>query len=224
MAAVRLWFKRCDARDILHCSNSGLTIVRYMRVLIFCAIVVCLQLPLTLYVLAENARSLALVEWTPESLILDYSRYNDIYKASETVPTPTQYSSMALANIMFICFGTGKELVAWYKAIVRKCLTPFQPNFPDQNSDGALEQALGAFGASARQPEGHPFARDADEIQLEDIVTDINLSIKRTTYGRYSPHPVSPSTPVSFASVLPSRQHQRLPSTAKEADYNLPAN
>jgi hypothetical protein len=221
MAAVRLWFKRCDARDILHCSNSGLTIVRYTRVLIFCAIVVCLQLPLTLYVLVENARSLALVEWAPESLILDYSRYNDIYKASGTVPTPTQYSSMVLAIIMFICFGTGKELAAWYRAILRRCLTPFQPNVPDQNSDNALEQALGAFAASVRQPARPPFARDANEIQLEDVVTDINLSIKRTTYGRHSPRPVSPSTPLSFASVLPSRRHQ---STASEADYNLPAN
>lgn len=211
VAAGRFWVKRRDARDILHCSNSGMTLRRFVRFLAFCAIVVGIQLPLAVFGLVQNVLALESLGWTSQAAILKSSSKGAIARVAGSKPDPFQISWMVLAIVMFICFGTGEEQAAWWRSIFAHAAfwrirrRPEDPFTPVRATHDDLEKAFGTpKAATVRTLAVAPSitsSTDHDEA-FDHFLAEINMSMTRTA-AREQSHLASPLRPPPRA-VLPS--------------------
>ena len=110
--------KRKDIKDILQCTNSGLNLVRFSRLLIFCCIIAVVMLPLSLFIFVDG---LSNVENTYD---FDIIHSQAIWGVITFVPLSEPYYItwiyLALSYVVFIFFGLGSDAIDMYlKALCR---------------------------------------------------------------------------------------------------------
>lgn len=110
--------KRKDVRDILKCTNSGLNIVRFAKLLSFCCVVILVMFPLSVYIFADNVNH---VEDTFDfAIVHSQALWNLISFIPMSQPYFTTWIYMALSYVVFIFFGLGSDAVEMYLQILCK--------------------------------------------------------------------------------------------------------
>ncbi|SCV00942.1 LAMI_0G08284g1_1 [Lachancea mirantina] len=107
--------KRKDVRDILHCTNSGLNLARFSRLLLFCILIIMVMFPFSLYsFIIDIAQG------------LDLYNYNDVHEKITYIvffdpgkPLYSVWLYILMSYLVFIVFGTGSDAIAMYVKILR---------------------------------------------------------------------------------------------------------
>lgn len=105
--------KRKDVSDILRCTNSGLNLKRFARLLIFCFLIVLVLAPLSIYYFVNNAKGAL------KNIQMKYDRLA-IYFADYGMGMIDLYTTIALSFVTFLLFGVGSDAVATYKGVYRR--------------------------------------------------------------------------------------------------------
>ncbi|KAG2731817.1 hypothetical protein G9P44_001425 [Scheffersomyces stipitis] len=124
--------KRKDVIDLLRCTNSGLNIKRFARLLIFSLLVILAMTPLAIYYFIGDLRVYrGKFNWKEvhnemwgEILYADFGFYL-LYD---------KFVNIGLSFITFFLFGLGSDSISTYKSILSK----FGIRFPSKNEDQEL--------------------------------------------------------------------------------------
>lgn len=133
-AVVAVWYsgvalfryikKQRDVKDLLHCTNSGLTRSRFVRLLAFCVIVTGVMFPLNIYMTIEDSYSIDITQkydWNKDH----GADWATVYRHRTDGLYMDQWLYIALGLVQFACLGTGSELVEAYRNILDKCGSVF---------------------------------------------------------------------------------------------------
>lgn len=138
-AALTIWTffqKRRDVKDLLRCTNSGLTLRRFSRLLIFSLLIMFITCPFAIYVFASdmNTYEMTTFSW-PET----HDQYwGHIFKLDfGTKLLSSRIIDIVLSVISFLLFGLGTDALEMYrKFLVRLGLKKFRK----RSSEEALIQ------------------------------------------------------------------------------------
>lgn len=143
----KYFIKRRDLRDILKCTNSGLSNKRFSRLLIFTLLIILVMTPLVIFTFAYNVRK----GLFPYNWPLFYSDvWDQVYF---TVADASNFYfclvNIGLSFITFIVLGLGSEAIDLYKSFLLKIGLRFR-----------------------REPPSSTFARNDAEFKLDTPSTD----------------------------------------------------
>ncbi|ODQ78198.1 hypothetical protein BABINDRAFT_52743, partial [Babjeviella inositovora NRRL Y-12698] len=118
MTIIKFFQIRKDVKDILHCTNSGLNLTRFARLLLFCFLVVCVMCPLSLYFLVIAMNSIdGGFDFSDihDSLLWGIILFKDLGS-----PKYDRWLHITLAYLTFIIFGLGEDSVKLYQRVARR--------------------------------------------------------------------------------------------------------
>lgn len=118
MILIRFFRKRKDVRDILRCTNSGLNLVKFSKLLIFCIIVILIMFPFSLYMFSSDLGNVSPdydFETTHSKVFWNAILYMPFKK-----PYFVTWVYLSLSYIVFIFFGLGSETIDMYLQILSK--------------------------------------------------------------------------------------------------------
>lgn len=104
---------RRDARDLLHCTNSGMTVARFSRLLIFCFLVVLVMVPILAYFFSQDAKGLRLPYRFKD--VHNSLTWGLILHADMGAPFYDRWVWIGLAYALFMVLGTGADSLAMYR-------------------------------------------------------------------------------------------------------------
>ncbi|KAH3899674.1 Ste3p SCDLUD_003957 [Saccharomycodes ludwigii] len=114
--ALRLMFifhrKRKDVSDILHCTNSGLNLARFARLLIFCLVIILIMFPITLYGFIETCLTITGKYSFKETHLR--ATWFIIYKIPQSKPLYSIWIFQLMAYLNFLIFGLGSDAINLY--------------------------------------------------------------------------------------------------------------
>lgn len=113
MTTVKYFQKRKDVSDILKCTNSGLNLKRFARLLIFCLVIIAAVMPLGIYVFISNARMLSIP--IPDEFVDRLVIYVMEHNGGSTYEL---YVVIALSFVVFLLFGLGSDALTMYKGFI----------------------------------------------------------------------------------------------------------
>lgn len=116
LALAKFLQQRKELSNILRCTDSGLNIKRFARLLLFVIVVIVALAPLTCYQFARNVRS---VTQSKETIGVDL-RHKIFYSDLRLSDMYQQYIDVGISVLAFVVFGTGSEAIAMYKRFARK--------------------------------------------------------------------------------------------------------
>ena len=99
--------KRKDVRDILHCTNSGLNLTRFARLLIFCFIIILVMFPFSIYCFVQDLQQVGghySFKETHSSTI-----WNTIIKFDPGRPVYNIWLYVLMSCLVFLIFGLGSD-------------------------------------------------------------------------------------------------------------------
>lgn len=110
--------KRKDVRDILHCTNSGLNLARFARLLIFCMLIILVMFPFSVYSfvvdLAHVGGSYSFGSIHNESL------WNVILRIDPGKPLYSVWLYVLMSYLVFLIFGLGADAIGLYATFARR--------------------------------------------------------------------------------------------------------
>ncbi|SGZ41763.1 uncharacterized protein HGUI_03964 [Hanseniaspora guilliermondii] len=110
--------KRRDAKDILHCTDSGLTLSRFSRFIFFCMLIILIMFPVSIYNFINTC--------TKVKGRYSYHRYheNGAWWEIPKIGTDRAFYSvwiyMAMAYCSFFIFGTSQDALTMYLDLLKK--------------------------------------------------------------------------------------------------------
>lgn len=124
--------KRRDVKDILRCTNSGLTFKRFARLLIFSILVILVLFPLSVYFFVADVSSKTQESYS-FSAVHGPDWNNILYSDFGTSYVYYAWIDLALSIITFILFGLGSDAIAMYKSALYKIgFKSLKDNSPSQ--------------------------------------------------------------------------------------------
>lgn len=115
-AALTVWTylkKRRDIKDILRCTNSGLTMKRYARLLIFSFLIMFVMCPFAIYTFIDNLESFGLSSFSWSETHSQMWSY--IFKEDAgATQLASQIIDIVISVVAFLLFGVGSDAVALY--------------------------------------------------------------------------------------------------------------
>ena len=118
LVLIVFYRKRKDVRDILHCTNSGLNLVRFSRLLILCFIIITVMLPFSIYSFVQDLSSLS-----PDfNFKKTHSKalWGFIIKFDPGKPIYSTWLYILMAYLSFFIFGLGKDALHMYSTFLRR--------------------------------------------------------------------------------------------------------
>lgn len=110
--------KRKDVKDILRCTNSGLNISRFSKLLSFCCIVILVMFPVSVYVFASD---LSHVDSSYNfKMIHNTAVWFTVSFVPEAQPLYTVWIYIAISYIVFVFFGLGSDAIEMYLEILSR--------------------------------------------------------------------------------------------------------
>lgn len=133
--------KRKDVKDILYCTNSGLNITRFARLLILCFVIILIMLPLSLYGLIQNAQNLE----GHYSFKSTHSKalWNVIIKIDLGKPLYTVWIYVLASYLVFLVFGLGSDALSMYVNFLRTIGLGFIVDYMNNFSKRKRETRIG---------------------------------------------------------------------------------
>lgn len=109
--------KRKDVRDILHCTNSGLNLTRFARLLTFCFIIILVMLPFSIFTFVQDLRQVK----GGYNFTETHSRlfWDTIMKFDPGKPVYNVWLYALMAYIVFFIFGLGSDALNMYSRFLR---------------------------------------------------------------------------------------------------------
>lgn len=161
LALFRYIRKQNDVKNFLHCTNSGLTRSRFVRLLAFCVIVAGVMLPLTIYITVKDSSNIDVsraYSWSRDH----NSDWAIVRRFRAAGLFMDQWIYIVLGLIQFACLGTGSELVEAYRRILRldhrqekKLLAQSSFSSPRKSRGGDASPTTLAYSPSAHEFEMH---------------------------------------------------------------------
>lgn len=102
--------RRVDVKDLLRCSNSGLNIRRFARLLIFNISIIVVMFPLSIYYLVNDITTNEQPGYGYWDILYYDFRLKDLYKC---------YTNLALSFVGILIFGLGSDALEMYKGLFR---------------------------------------------------------------------------------------------------------
>lgn len=134
-AVLTLWTyvqKRRDIKDLLRCTNSGLTLKRFARLLIFSLLVMFIMCPFAIYEFVADMENY-------NGSSFSFSQTHDewwalIYKVdASTLGVATRIVDIGLSFITLLLFGLGSDALDMYRSwLVRIGFKRFSKPLPDE--------------------------------------------------------------------------------------------
>ncbi|CCH63105.1 hypothetical protein TBLA_0J01070 [Henningerozyma blattae CBS 6284] len=121
-AGLVLWNfyqKRKDVGDILHCTNSGLNITRFARLLIFCLLILLVMFPFSIYTFVVELHQLH-GSYSFEETHTKNIMWDVIYKFDISHPIYNIWLYILMSYLVFLIFGLGKDALRMYTKILRR--------------------------------------------------------------------------------------------------------
>jgi pheromone a factor receptor len=118
MIIIIFFRKRKDVRDILKCTNSGLNIVRFSKLLSFCCVIILVMFPLSMYIFTDGIGRVQ--QNYSFSLTHSPAVWNLISFVPLSQPYYTTWIYLALSYVVFIFFGLGSDAIEMYLEILSK--------------------------------------------------------------------------------------------------------
>ncbi|CCD22242.1 Ste3p NDAI_0A00840 [Naumovozyma dairenensis CBS 421] len=109
--------KRKDVKDILYCTNSGLNLTRFARLLIFCFIIVLVMFPFSLYSFVQDLEQVSghySFKDTHSSTL-----WNVIIKFDPGKPVYNIWLYVLMSYLVFVIFGLGTDALNMYARFLR---------------------------------------------------------------------------------------------------------
>lgn len=110
--------KRKDVKDILKCTNSGLTLTRFAKLLIFCCVIILVMFPLSIYIFTNDIGNVS------NSYSFKDTHNKAIWGIILFIPLDSPYYFtwiyIALAYIVFVFFGLGSDAIDMYISFLSK--------------------------------------------------------------------------------------------------------
>ncbi|EMG47822.1 STE3 Pheromone a factor receptor [Candida maltosa Xu316] len=125
LTLVTFFKKRKDVKDILLCTNSGLNITRFARLLIFSCLIVLAMLPLAIYYFFSQAnQSQYPFVWRE----VHHSDWGEIYFYDLGFFTLYDKLVNCIVSVLaFLIFGLGSDAIGMYKGILSMVGINFKP-------------------------------------------------------------------------------------------------
>ncbi len=118
---LRLYFKqKKDFKDILHCTNSGLNASRFLRLLVFCFIIIMVMFPLALFGFIRDIFSVVASHKYHINTNTAHKHWKKIFKLNSSQPYFDRWIYISIAYITFILFGLGNDAREMYQIWLRK--------------------------------------------------------------------------------------------------------
>lgn len=141
--------KRKDVRDILHCTNSGLNLTRFARLLIFCFIIVLVMFPFSLYSFIQDLEQVG----GSYNFKSTHSKalWNVIIKFDPGKPVYNIWLYILMSYLVFLIFGLGTDALSMYGRFLRRIGLGFIIDsihiFIQRNRENRVGQLLGKMSA-----------------------------------------------------------------------------
>ncbi|KAL6929120.1 hypothetical protein ACO0SA_002460 [Hanseniaspora valbyensis] len=110
--------KRQDAKDILHCTDSGLTLSRFSRIIFFCLLIILIMCPVSIYNFVTTCQKVT-GRYSYQQNHENGSWWN-IPKLSTNKPFYSVWIYMAMAYCSFFIFGTSSDSLNMYLSCLKK--------------------------------------------------------------------------------------------------------
>ncbi|CDO91821.1 unnamed protein product [Kluyveromyces dobzhanskii CBS 2104] len=112
--------KRKDVRDILHCTNSGLNISRFARLLIFCMLIILIMFPFSIYSFASDLKNVsATYRHYSFKETHNKSLWNVILHFDPGQPLYSVWLYIVMSYLVFLIFGLGSDALTMYANFLR---------------------------------------------------------------------------------------------------------
>lgn len=115
---VKFFKKRKDVKDILKCTNSGLNLARFAKLLIFCIIVILVMFPFSLYIFTDDIGNVS-----PHFNFDEYHSkvfWDSVIYLPFKAPYFVTWVYLSLSYSVFIFFGLGSDAIEMYLEILSK--------------------------------------------------------------------------------------------------------
>lgn len=118
LVLIVFYNKRKDVRDILYCTNSGLNLTRFARLLILCFVIILIMLPLSIYGLVQDIQQLN--GSYNFAAIHSSALWNVIVKVDMGQPIYTVWIYILASYLVFLIFGLGSDALSMYQNLLRR--------------------------------------------------------------------------------------------------------
>ena len=109
--------KRKDVRDILHCTNSGLNLTRFARLLTFCFIIILVMFPFSIFTFVQDLKQ---VSGTYDFKGTHAKEFWDvIIKFDPGKPVYSVWLYVLMSYVVFFIFGLGTDALNMYSRFLR---------------------------------------------------------------------------------------------------------
>ena len=109
--------KRKDVRDILHCTNSGLNLTRFARLLTFCFIIILVMFPFSIFTFVQDLKQ---VSGTYDFKGTHSKEFWDvIIKFDPGKPVYSVWLYVLMSYVVFFIFGLGTDALNMYSGFLR---------------------------------------------------------------------------------------------------------
>lgn len=110
--------KRKDASDILHCTESGLTLSRFSRFIFFCLLIILIMFPVSIYNFVNTCQKVK-GRYSYRSYHKNGSWWA-IPKIDTSKPFYSVWIYITMAYCCFLIFGTSSDALAMYLSVIKK--------------------------------------------------------------------------------------------------------
>lgn len=204
--------KRKDVKDILYCTNSGLTLTRFARLLILCFVIILIMLPLSLYGLVQNAQNLE----GNFNFKSTHSKalWNVILKIDLGKPLYTVWIYVLASYLVFLVFGLGSDALSMYANFLRAIGLGFIVDYIDNYFKRRRETKIGNLLNSMTY---------ANSMGINDSLKDTEMGYKNYLKEDCSSNG-NPETHIHVSYDLPKTKEERFYGKFQKIDYDLESN
>lgn len=179
LVLIEFYKKRKDVRDILYCTNSGLNLTRFARLLILCFVIILIMLPLSIYGLVLDIQQL---EGTYNfASIHSPALWNVIVKLDIGKPIYTVWIYILASYLVFLIFGLGSDALSMYKKFLRKVhlgwVIDRWENYYEANRETKLGQLITALRGTNSEVYGNTSSADDAESKKNVYSGNSNIYI-----------------------------------------------
>lgn len=118
LVLVVFYRKRKDVRDILYCTNSGLNLTRFARLLIFCFLIILVMFPFSIYTFVQDLMQVSGHYSFKDSH--DSTMWFTIIKFDPGKPIYNIWLYVLMSLLVFLIFGLGKDALTMYANFMRR--------------------------------------------------------------------------------------------------------
>lgn len=109
--------KRTDVKDILYCTNSGLNLARFARLLFFCFLIVLVMFPFSMYSFVSELKDVS--GYFDFNAAHDKSTWTLIIYLDLDKPFFDVWLYILMSYLVFIIFGLGSDALGMYGNMIR---------------------------------------------------------------------------------------------------------